>query len=86
MLSGFNPAALTAYSIKDYIMATKAKTKAGRAAGRNSSRSQSSNRNIQGASPSALEDHVPGDGVRAAVFSRSPAGFAGVVRLPWRAA
>ena len=55
MLSGFNPAALTAYSIKDYIMATKAKTKAGRAAGRNSSRSQSSNRNTQGASPSALE-------------------------------
>jgi hemerythrin superfamily protein len=36
-------------------MATKAKTKAGRAAGRNSSRSQSSNRNTQGASPSALE-------------------------------
>src|SRR6266436_432190 len=55
MLSGFNPAALTAYRIKDYIMATKAKTKAGRAAGGNSSRSQSSNRNIQGASPSALE-------------------------------
>ena len=55
MLSGFNPAALTAYSIKDYIMATKAKTKAGRAAGRNSSRSQSSNRNTQGAFPSALE-------------------------------
>jgi hypothetical protein len=36
-------------------MATKAKTKAGRAAERNSSRSQSSNRNTQGASPSALE-------------------------------
>jgi hemerythrin superfamily protein len=38
-------------------MATKAKTKAGRAAERNSNRSQSSNRNkeIQGASPSALE-------------------------------
>ena len=55
MLSGFNPAALTAYRIKDYIMATKAKAKAGRAAERNSSRSQSSNRNTQGASPSALE-------------------------------
>jgi hemerythrin superfamily protein len=55
MLSGFNPAALTAYSIKDYIMATKAKTKAGRAAGRNSSRSQSSNRNTQDAFPSTLE-------------------------------
>jgi hemerythrin superfamily protein len=55
MLSGFNPAALTAYSIKDYIMATKAKTKAGRAAGRNSSRSQSSNRNTQDAFPSSLE-------------------------------
>jgi hemerythrin superfamily protein len=55
MLSGFNPAAFTAYRIKDYIMATKAKTKAGRAAGRNSSRSQSSNRNTQGASPSALD-------------------------------
>ena len=55
MLSGFNPAALTAYRIKDYIMATKAKTKAGRAAERNSSRSQSSNRNTQGASLSALE-------------------------------
>ena len=55
MLSGFNPAAFTAYRIKDYIMATKAKTKAGRAAERNSSRSQSSNRNTQGASPSALE-------------------------------
>src|SRR6267143_423997 len=40
---------------KDYIMATKAKTKAGRAAERTSSRSQSSNRNTQGASPSALE-------------------------------
>jgi hypothetical protein len=36
-------------------MATKAKTKAGRAAEGNSSRSQSSNRNTQGASPSALE-------------------------------
>ena len=55
MLSGFNPAVFTAYRIKDYIMATKAKTKAGRAAGRNSSRSQSSNRNTQGASPSALD-------------------------------
>ena len=37
------------------IMATKAKTKVGRTAERNSSRSQSSNRNTQGASPSALE-------------------------------
>jgi hemerythrin superfamily protein len=55
MLSGFNPAALTAYRIKDYIMATKAKTKAGRAAERKTSRSSSSNRNIQDASPSALE-------------------------------
>src|SRR6266850_3705855 len=55
MLSGFNPAAFTAYRIKDYIMATKAKTKAGRAAERNSSRSQSSNRNTQRASPSALD-------------------------------
>src|SRR6266446_2437363 len=36
-------------------MATKAKTKAGRAAERNSSRSQSSNRNTERASPSALE-------------------------------
>jgi len=32
MLSGFNSATLTAYSIKGYIMATKAKTKAGRVA------------------------------------------------------
>src|SRR3984893_3071643 len=55
MLRGFNPAAFTAYRIKDYIMATKAKAKAGRAAERNSSRSQSSNRNTQGASPSGLE-------------------------------
>ena len=55
MLSGFDPAALTAYRIKDHIMKTKAKTNAGRAAERNSSRSQSSNRNIQGASLSALE-------------------------------
>jgi hypothetical protein len=36
-------------------MATKAKTRAGRAAERKSSRSQSSNRNTQRASPSALE-------------------------------
>jgi Hemerythrin HHE cation binding domain len=54
MLSGFNPAAFTAYRIKDYIMATKAKTKAGRAAERNSSRSQSANRNTN-VLPSALE-------------------------------
>ena len=41
--------------IEDYIWRQKAKTNAGRAAERNSSHSQSSNRNTQGASPSALE-------------------------------
>jgi hypothetical protein len=34
----------------------------------------------------APADRVPGCGVRAAAFSRSPAGMVGVVRLPRRAA
>ena len=57
MLSGFNSAALTASSIKDYIMATKAKTKAGRVAERKTSHSQSPNRKkeTQAASPSAID-------------------------------
>src|SRR5712675_3719783 len=57
MLSGFNSATLTAYSIKGYIMATKAKTKAGRVAERKTSRSQSPDRKkeTQAASPSAID-------------------------------
>ena len=57
MLSGFNSATLTAYSIKGYIMATKAKTKAGRVAERKTSRPQSPNRKkeTQAASPSAID-------------------------------
>jgi hypothetical protein len=57
MLSGFNSATLTAYSIKGYIMATKAKTRAGRAAERKTSRSQSPDRKkeTQAASPSAID-------------------------------
>ena len=63
MLSGFNSATLTASSIKGYIMATKAKTKAGRVAERKTSRSQTPNRKkeTQPAFPSAIdlleEDH-----------------------------
>ena len=63
MLSGFNSATLIASSIKGYIMATKAKTKAGRVAERKTSRSQTPNRKkeAQPASPSAIdlleEDH-----------------------------
>ena len=57
MLRGFNTATLTAYSIKGYIMATKAKTKAGRVAERKTSRSQSPDRKkeTQAASPSAID-------------------------------
>jgi hypothetical protein len=57
MLSGFNSATLTAYSIKGYIMATKAKTRAGRVAERKTSRSQSPDRKkeTQAASPSAID-------------------------------
>jgi hypothetical protein len=57
MLSGFNSATLTASSIKGYIMATKAKTKAGRVAERKTSRPQSPNRKkeTQAASPSAID-------------------------------
>jgi len=57
MLSGFNSATLTAYSIKGYIMATKAKTKAGRVTERKTSRSQSPDRKkeTQAASPSAID-------------------------------
>src|SRR3984893_11545086 len=57
MLSGFNTATLTAYSIKGYIMATKAKTKAGRVAERKTRRSQSPDRKkeTQVASPSAID-------------------------------
>ena len=57
MLSGFNSATLPAYSIKGYIMATKAKTKAGRVAERKTSRSQSPDRKkeTQAASPSAID-------------------------------
>jgi hypothetical protein len=57
MLSGFNSATLTAYSIKGYIMATKAKTRAGRVAERKTIRSQSPDRKkeTQAASPSAID-------------------------------
>ena len=57
MLSGFNTATLTAYSIKGYIMATKAKTRAGRVAERKTIRSQSPDRKkeTQAASPSAID-------------------------------
>ena len=57
MLSGFNSATLTAYSIKGYIMATKAKTRAGRVAERKTIRSQSADRKkeTQAASPSAVD-------------------------------
>ena len=57
MLSGFNSATLTVYSIKGYIMATKAKTRAGRIAERKTSRSQSPDRKkeTQAASPSAVD-------------------------------
>ena len=57
MLSGSNSATLTASSIKGYIMATKAKTKAGRVAERKTSRPQSPNRKkeTQAASPSAID-------------------------------
>src|SRR6266850_1800937 len=57
MLSGFNSATLTVYSIKGYIMATKAKTRAGRVAERKTSRSQSPDRKkeTQAASPSAID-------------------------------
>ena len=61
MLSGFNSATLTAYSIKGYIMATKAKTKAGRVAERKTSRSQSPDRKKETGLSSAIdlleEDH-----------------------------
>ena len=57
MLSGFNSATLTPSSIKGYIMATKAKTKAGRVAERKTSRSQSPNlkKETQAVSPSAID-------------------------------
>jgi hemerythrin superfamily protein len=57
MLSGFNSATLTPSSIKGYIMATKAKTKAGRVAERKTSRSQSPNlkKESQAASTSAID-------------------------------
>src|ERR1700737_871983 len=57
MLSGFNSATLTVYSIKGYIMATKAKTRAGRIAERKTSRAQSPDRKkeTQAASPSAVD-------------------------------
>ena len=57
MLSGFNSATLTASSIKGYIMATKAKTRAGRVAERKTIRSQSPDRKkeTQAASPSAID-------------------------------
>ena len=57
MLSGFNSATLTASSIKGYIMATKAKTKARRVSERKTSRSQSLNRKKEtpAASPSAID-------------------------------
>ena len=57
MLSGFNIATLTAYSIKGYIMATKGKTRAGRVAERKTIRSQSPDRKkeTQAASPSAID-------------------------------
>src|SRR6266480_696961 len=55
--SGFNSATLIASSIKGYIMATKAKTKAGRVAERKTSRSQTPNRKkeTRPAFPSAIE-------------------------------
>ena len=57
MLSGFNSATLTAYSIKGYIMAAKARTKSGRVAERKTSRSQSANRKkeTQAASMNAID-------------------------------